>query len=227
MRKIIESKITEIIEQAEKSIGFTISQNIPNKEKEAVFVWNFVIDNVFMAVECIPNKKLIDNYILHAEHIKEIPKIESISYYVIDNIRALTPKEIRKQERVFKSKDNAIDYFLKLIKKHAYNNYPISPEMFKFETGAGRRIQQESEKIITRMDSMEKILGAAKEDVDVSTKFGKVMVALLEAAESEEQMEATLRAFYYWYNEEDGHLWGNMPVSVQNKLKTTNIFDQF
>ena len=66
---------------------------------------------------------------------------------------------------------------------------------------------------------MKKIIEAAKKDVDVSTDFGKVLLALLMAAETEEQANSTLKAFYYWYNEEDGHLWGNMPVSVQSKIK--------
>ena len=65
---------------------------------------------------------------------------------------------------------------------------------------------------------MEKIIEAAKRDVDLSTEFGKMFLALLIAAENEEQIEATLKAFYYWYNEKDGHLWGNMPVSVQTNL---------
>jgi predicted S18 family serine protease len=66
---------------------------------------------------------------------------------------------------------------------------------------------------------MKKIIEAARMDVDTSTEFGKTFMALLEAAENLEQIEATLKAFYYWYNEKDGHLWGNMPVSVQTNLK--------
>lgn len=64
----------------------------------------------------------------------------------------------------------------------------------------------------------QEIIWMSKRDIGPDNPFQQIIMAMLEAAETEEQVNATLKAFYLWVNEDDGHIWGNMPVRVQAEL---------